>query len=129
MALLAYEPDDEIGQYLEAQTLEAATPTTITGRDAFFERLLEFRKLGYTVSDGDVTVGVAALGAPVFGNGSRDRPIAAISVAGLIPQVMGDRQQAVTEALLDAGKSLSTDLGADVPILTSRAATDVEGVA
>jgi DNA-binding IclR family transcriptional regulator len=70
-----------------------AEPTTFRGDPARPEPatveadLAQIRAQGYAVSEGDVTSGVAALGAPVFNH--RGEVEGAVSISGLVEQVLG----------------------------------------
>src|SRR4029450_5727487 len=48
------------------------------------------KRRGYAVSDGDVTPGVAALGAPVFNH--RHELVAAVSISGVRAQILGHQR-------------------------------------
>jgi DNA-binding IclR family transcriptional regulator len=67
------------------------------------------RRQGYAVSDGDVTTGIAALGAPVFNH--RAELTAAISISGLRAQILGDDREANIKFLLSAARAVSSALG------------------
>jgi IclR family transcriptional regulator, KDG regulon repressor len=79
--------------------------------DALLADLRESRKRGYVISTEDLTSGVAALGMPVFSHQSDTEPAAAISVAGLVPQVLGDGFQRVLDLLREAAEEISRELG------------------
>ncbi len=68
---------------------------------------------GFAVSDGDVTPGVAALGAPVLNH--RREVVAAISVCGLRPHVLADSRARHVRLLLGAAAEISAALGAGEP--------------
>lgn len=64
------------------------TDRTIMTADGLRAASAEARRLGYVLSDGDVTDGVAAIGIPVFGaNGDLS---CAISVAGVRDEMLGE---------------------------------------
>jgi DNA-binding IclR family transcriptional regulator len=107
-ALLAFDEDALLPNLLKAG-LEARTPRTITTEEALREDLAETRRRGYSISDSDVTQGVAALGAPVFD--LRDRAVAAMSIGGLSAQIMPPRPTHI-KALLEAAADVSARLGA-----------------
>jgi DNA-binding IclR family transcriptional regulator len=67
------------------------------------------RKRGYAVSDGDVTPGVAALGAPVFNH--RHELVAAISISGLRVQILGGQRRRNVRLIADAARAVSVALG------------------
>lgn len=116
-ALLAFD-EDALLPGLLAGGLERRTPSTLTTEDALRQDLAETRARGYSISDSDVTPGIAALGAPVFDR--HERAIAAISIGGLSEHMMPPRPAHV-DALLQAAATISTRLG------SRRAATSGDG--
>lgn len=117
-ALLAYDSEPEIRRYLrDAAPLERFTDNTLIEAEEVLTDLRESRERGYVISDEDVTPGVAALGAPVFGHGSV-KPVAAISVAGLVTQVLADQRESLTKLLVETGGLISSELGhgLDIPV-------------
>ena len=67
------------------------------------------KKKGYAVSDGDVTPGVAALGAPVFNH--RHELVAAISISGLRAQILGAQRRRNVRLIVAAARGVSAALG------------------
>jgi len=67
------------------------------------------RRQGYAVSDGDVTPGVAAIGAPVCDH--RGDVVAAISVSGLRPAVLGPDAAVDVATVVDGAAAISASLG------------------
>src|SRR5947208_7414864 len=88
-ALLAAEPRAIWEEYCEAVgELDALTPATPRTREELFDALEHARRYGYSVSDADVTVGIAALGAPI--RNVRGAVTAALSISGVRPAILGD---------------------------------------
>ena len=106
-ALLAFDEDTLLPNLLQAG-LEIRTPHTIATEQALRTDLAETRRRGYSISDSDVTPGVAALGAPIFD--AQNRPVAAISIGGLTEQMIPPRPRHIS-ALLQAAAEVSTRLG------------------
>lgn len=67
------------------------------------------KKLGYTISEGDITPGIAALGAAVFDH--RDDLAAAVSISGLHAQILGGRSDRNVSLIRMAAASVSRALG------------------
>jgi DNA-binding IclR family transcriptional regulator len=108
-AILACRSPEEIDRYLERPVFEAYNERTPVTAAAIRALLDEVRERGYAVSDEDVVPGVAALAAPV-----RDHAgtvVAAISVAGLRPTILGERERAVADLVLRAARETSRALG------------------
>jgi DNA-binding IclR family transcriptional regulator len=110
-ALFAHMPEEEALRLLGAGPYKAFTERTLTQREEIVADLREIRERGYAISDEDVTPGVAAIGMPVFGHLFDDRPVAAISVAGLIPQVLGDNREQLIGLLRETATEISRELG------------------
>ena len=106
-ALLAFDEDALLPGVLRAG-LEARTPTSLTTEQELRADLAATRARGYAISDGDSTVGVAALGAPVFGHG--ERVVGAISLGGIAEDIVPPRPEHVA-ALLRTASDLSARLG------------------
>jgi DNA-binding IclR family transcriptional regulator len=106
-ALLAFDEDALLPGVLRAG-LAGRTPATLTTEEALRADLAATRARGYAVSDGDSTVGVAALGAPVFGHG--ERVVGAISLGGIREDVLPARPDHVA-ALLRTASEMSARLG------------------
>lgn len=106
-ALLAFGPESEWTAYLEGAELEAYTDRTPTNPDAVLRQLAEDRRRGYTVSDGDVTVGIAALGVPI--RSEEGQLVAALSVSGLRDEVLDGPD--LVETLRRGGETISSAMG------------------
>lgn len=110
--LLAYEPREVWEQYVGRTGLEQLTPKTPVSRSAIFDRLDEVRRLGYAISDEDVTLGIAAVGAPVFDYRGMLR--AALSLSGVRPAILGPDADAIRTLIVDGARDVSHALGFDV---------------
>ncbi|MDR1188492.1 MAG: IclR family transcriptional regulator [Bifidobacteriaceae bacterium] len=87
-ALLAHLPPGELGPALDAFERWGAADPSVPAR-SFIERGIRIdAERGYSLSDGDVTPGVAAIGAPVFNH--RGESIAAISISGFRQLLLDD---------------------------------------
>lgn len=94
---LAFDADTATG-YLDNPPFDPATPYSLTTREQLDDDIRLTRREGATLSDQDVTLGVAALAIPVFG--PDDRFVAALSVAGRREDVLM-RVPALKTMLLD----------------------------
>ncbi len=82
--LLAYSPPAVQEEYLSYGPFQAYTPHTITDPEALRADLAEIRRRGYALSYEDVTIGVAALGVPLFDY--KNEIIGALSLSGITPR-------------------------------------------
>lgn len=108
-ALLAFLGEERIGAYLAGRAFERFTEATITDPKQLPRELAQIRERGYSVSWGDVTPGVAALGAPVFGP---DRSlVAAVSISGITIHFGSRSRPRHVRELLAASAEVSRRLG------------------
>ena len=108
-AFLAFSPESEWQEYVSAGPLVRLTPTTPATRQRLFEVLARERSEGVTVSDGYVTLGIAALGAPVFN--FRGEVAAALSVSGLRDELLGGGTDHLRELVRNGAAEISKSLG------------------
>lgn len=87
-ALLAYQPRTYWKEYFAQVKLEAMTPRTPSTKAEIVSLLEHVRDRGYDISDEDVTVGIASVGAPIFDHNGKVQ--AAVSVGGLRSAVLGN---------------------------------------
>jgi DNA-binding IclR family transcriptional regulator len=109
--LLAHTPDDEVRAMLAGRPPKRFTDRTLVTEKEILEDIRLTRERGYVISDEDVTPGVAAIGMPVFGHLVHDSPVAAISIAGLVPQVLGDGFDTLIGQLRETAEEISRELG------------------
>ncbi len=108
--LLAFEPREFWEEYVGADGgLEAFTASTPTSRGELFRALAEVRDREIAISDEDVTVGMAAVGAPI--RDYRGRVCAAFSISGPRPAILGEREAQTVELLAGAAAEVSRALG------------------
>jgi DNA-binding IclR family transcriptional regulator len=107
--LLAYEPEEVRADYLRRVELVTFTPKTPCTPAAVRRELAKIRSNGYAVSDQDVTVGIAALGAPIFDHTGRIR--AALSISGVRPAVLGKDFHRLCTITTEAALEISSLLG------------------
>jgi DNA-binding IclR family transcriptional regulator len=107
--LLAHEPRPVWEAYVENGELRAFTPSTPVTRSALFRALDEVRETGSSISDEDVVVGIAAVGAPIFDH--RAEVCAAISMSGPRAKILGENREASVRLIVEAGAEISRTLG------------------
>lgn len=69
------------------------TPNTITDPKAYKLELEKIRRKGYSLDDGELDVGINAVGVPVFNH--ENRPVAAVVVVGPAQRITGKNDSAV----------------------------------
>jgi DNA-binding IclR family transcriptional regulator len=109
--LLAYA-DEEVARAWAALAdrgeLARYTPKTPVSRDEIEPILAQIRRTGVSVSDEDVTPGIAAVGVPIFDHDGDC--VAALSVAGIRGGVLGPDADLTNDAVA-AGAEISHALG------------------
>lgn len=110
VALLAFLPESEQELVLRDEYAMPGDPRRPASSE-LESTLAEVRRRGYAISDGDVTPGIAALGAPVFNH--RHELVASISVSGLRAQVLGSRLRRNSALIVQAARAVSASLGDD----------------
>lgn len=103
-ALLAWEPEEEWQEYIAR-----ASQSEQINAEKLISELEESRDTFLTLSDGDVTKGIASMGVPIFGH--HNRVIGAISISGLRVDVVEHPQVDLQKLLLDSAAKISRDLG------------------
>lgn len=96
LVILAHMEPEFIQQYLQ-RPLERFTPNTVTDPTVLQERLQDIRERGYAISRGEVTPGLTAIAAPIFGPGHQlvgtlgvsmvDQQVTAEDLPNLVEQV------------------------------------------
>src|SRR3954454_14381847 len=100
-ALLAFDEDRLLPGLLD-EGLTGRTQHSIVDPGRLRAELEETRRRGYSVSDGDVTAGIGAIGAPVLGGDGR--AMAAVSVGGLRSRVLPPRPEHVARLVQACGE-------------------------
>jgi DNA-binding IclR family transcriptional regulator len=107
-ALLAFEPEAAWESYLDEVSLQERTACSPHSRAEVIAELRATRDRGYAVSDQDVTVGVASVGAPILGHTAAVQ--ASISIGGLRDVVLGEDSR-IPALVLEAAQEISRAMG------------------
>lgn len=102
--LLAFDAGVDVDAYLAADDRRRYTDATLVDGARLRVDAEETRRRGYAVSDGDVTDGISALGAPVRAANGSVRGV--LSLAGLTADLVRERE-AYARGLLAAADRLS----------------------
>jgi DNA-binding IclR family transcriptional regulator len=108
LALMAFLPQSEQELVLRVDYEMPGDPRRPAPAD-LQDTLTQVRKRGYAISDGDVTAGIAAIGAPIFNH--RHELVASISISGMRAQILGSRLRRNTALLIQAAGAASASLG------------------
>jgi DNA-binding IclR family transcriptional regulator len=108
LALLAFLPRSEREAVLDGFENQRKTDASVPTRSAIERSINTIRDNGYSMSDGDVTPGIASIGAPVYNH--RGELEAAISISGLRAAVI-ETPVPTVRLVLEAAADVSRSLG------------------
>jgi DNA-binding IclR family transcriptional regulator len=112
-ALVAHIARERLEKILDESGMEKRTAKTITSRLRLFKELEKVRGQGYAVDDQENNMGARCIGAPVFNQQGMIE--AAIGLSGTINQVNPHTMPRIVEALKDAARHISMQLGYRAP--------------
>ena len=112
-ALVAHIPQQQLEKILAERSMEKRTPKTITSLGRLLKELEKVRTLGYAVDDEENNLGARCVGAPVFNQHGGIE--ASVGLSGTIHQVNERTMPRIVEALKDAARHLSMQLGYRAP--------------
>jgi DNA-binding IclR family transcriptional regulator len=108
-ALAAHISQEQLEKILSNRGMERRTPKTITTLPRLLKDLEKVRAQGYAIDDEENNLGARCLGAPVFDqNGTIE---AAVGLSGTTNQVNAHTIPRIVEALKDAARHISMQLG------------------
>lgn len=108
-ALLSGMNDAELREYAKRTGLPALTPSTLSNLEALLQDVALTRRQGYVVSMEDVTLGIAAIGAPLRDHSGR--VVAAISLSGLVRRFEPARIAELSRIVRENAQRISRQLG------------------
>jgi len=112
-ALVAYIPQEKLEKILAERGMEKRTAKTITTPSRLLKELEKVRAQGYAVDDEENNLGARCLGAPVFNQSGAIE--ASLGLSGTSNQVSEQTMPRIVEALKDAARHVSMQLGYRVP--------------
>ncbi len=112
-ALVAHIPQERLEQMIAERAMEKRTPKTITTLPRLLKELEKVRTQGYAVDDEENNLGARCLGAPVFNQQGMIE--ASLGLSGTINQVNSQSMPRILEALKDAARHISMQLGYRAP--------------
>lgn len=122
--LLSALSNEELDRIIPADLeLEQLTETTFADRESLVVELAATRERGYALDDGESTVGLRCVAAPVYD--ATGHMVAAMSVSVPSPRMTDERLDELRELILDGAAELSQRLGwagvtAQAPVSGSR---------
>lgn len=108
-ALVAYIPPQQLEKIISGSGMEKRTAKTITSLPRLVKELERVRAQGYAVDDEENNLGARCVGAPVFNQQGAIE--ASLGLSGTIHQVNEQTMPRILEALKDAARHVSMQLG------------------
>ena len=112
-ALVAYIAQEQLEKMVATLAMERRTPKTITTMPRLLKELEKVRTQGYAVDDEENNLGARCVGAPVFNQQGMIE--ASVGLSGTTNQVNAQTMPRILEALKDAARHVSMQLGYRVP--------------
>ncbi len=108
-ALLAGLDDQELCEYAQRTGLHGNTPYTITNLEQLIQDVRHTRAAGFALSMNDASVGIGAVGAPVYDHSGK--VIASISLSGLAGRYSPDQVNVISRVVVDTAARFSRQMG------------------
>jgi len=112
-ALVAHIPQPQLEKIISERAMEKRTAKTITTLPRLLKELEKVRGQGYAVDDEENNIGARCVGAPIFNQQGLIE--ASIGLSGTINQVNAQTMLRILEALKDAARHISMQLGYRAP--------------
>ena len=112
-ALVAFIPEERLEKILSERGMEKRTPKTITNLPRLLKELEKVRAQGYAVDDEENNLAARCVGAPVFNQQGAIE--ASLGLSGTTNQVNAHTMPRIVEALKDAARHISMQLGYRAP--------------
>lgn len=105
LVLLAWLPEEEQRELFSGQNLDKFTDATLTDTDELIERLAEVRRMGVSVTHGEVDPDAMGIAAPIFD--APNHVLAGLSMVLIESRFSLEQQRAATEAVREVAASLT----------------------
>ncbi len=108
-AILAFLSDQELKAYLNRTELVPYTAKTIVRKERLLRELQETRQRGFSIDREETVLGLACIGAPIFGRGGNLE--ASLSLSGDPERFQGKQSKSLYEKLLKTTGEISRAMG------------------
>lgn len=108
-AILASLTDQQVNGILTRVGMPSFTAKTTTDPERLFQELVETRKRGYALDNGEHEEGVYCIGAPIFNH--QGRGIAACSISGVDPEIVGGKRLELSTLVTNTAHEISRRMG------------------
>ena len=101
-------PEAERNRIIEVTGLKPVNENALTDRKSFLKSLEQVRKDGYATTRGDVTLGAAAIAAPIFDRSGVLQGV--VSLRGPEARMTGERVKQVAPLVVETADAISREL-------------------
>jgi DNA-binding IclR family transcriptional regulator len=108
-SMLAFLHPIEAEEILKKRSRSKLTPKTITSVPAHLKAFKRIREQGFAIDNEETETGARCVAAPIFN--SQGRPIGAMSVSGPVSHMTGNAVAQIAQALIEATRRVSGQLG------------------
>jgi DNA-binding IclR family transcriptional regulator len=108
-AILAFLPDKQLDEYLQAIELTPFTPNTVVSKDKLTQELMQIKENGYSIDDEELSVGLRCVGAPLFNHSGQ--ALYAMSISGPSIRMGSKRIEEMQRQLKKICQNLSGTMG------------------
>ena len=108
-AILAFLPDMQLQEYLQAVEITPFTPNTVVSKDKLMQELMQIKENGYSIDDEELSVGLRCVGAPLFNHSGQ--ALYAISLSGPSIRMGSKRIEEMQRTLKEICQNLSGKMG------------------
>ncbi len=107
--ILAYLPEDEAVQIINNTGMKKYTEKTKINKEKLFTEFREIRENGYAIDAEEYELNAYCIGAPIFS--ASGHVIAACSISGTDPGILGVRKEYIVRNLLKTTNDISRNFG------------------
>ncbi|GHI01077.1 IclR family transcriptional regulator [Neobacillus kokaensis] len=104
-AVLAFLPPQKIETLINKKDLKKFTESTIVSAEQLENDLQEIKQKGFSVSHGELDIGISAMAAPIFTNSGS--PVGSVSIMGISQKFTDEKIAYLKEILLESARSMS----------------------
>ncbi len=108
-AILAFLPERQLEEYLQATELLPFTANTVTSKDKLKKELMQIKENGYAIDDEELSIGLRCVGAPLFDHTGQAR--FAISLSGPSIRMGSKKIEEMRRELKEICRILSRKMG------------------
>jgi DNA-binding IclR family transcriptional regulator len=108
-AILSYLPQTEVEEIVNHVGMQPSTDATITELPDLMQETERIRQRGYSIDQQEHEKNIFCIGAPIFN--AAGRVIGACSVSGPDPEIIGSKQEQVSQRVLHTAQEISRLMG------------------